>query len=173
MTSLVSKGRTGVEAPWLKKIWIRSHEAVHVVPTRKLLCQRFIQMMGGWVCFLKRQSVFWSTSTVSTNNTMHFIIWSHMIWLSKSSAPLNKHHLDQHLRDLSTDRWIEEEESDPPPMRRMALSLGSGTSQVPYPLSLNVKLFASPGGRRESWLKYHVREGKQWRYKWYIEYCNW
>ena len=42
-------------------------------------------------------------------------------------------------------------------MRTMALSLGSGTPQVPYPLSLNVKLFASPSGRRESWMKYHVR----------------
>ena len=84
---------------------------------------------------------------------MHFIIWSHLSWLS-TSAPLYKHHLDQHLRDLSTDRWGEE--VHPPPMRTMELSLGSGTPQAPCPLSLNVKLFASPGGRRERWLKYHV-----------------
>ena len=77
---------------------------------------------------------------------MHFIIWSHLSWLS-TSAPLYKHHLDQHLRDLSTELWGEE--SPPPPMRTMELSLGSGTPQVPHPLSLNVKLFASPGGRRE------------------------
>ena len=37
MTFLVSKGHTGVVCPWLEKIWIRSHEAVHLVPARKIV----------------------------------------------------------------------------------------------------------------------------------------
>ena len=69
MTSLVPKGRTGVLTPWLEKVRIWSHKAVHVVSAHKLLSPGFYG--GNW---LNVTTLLWSALQQITIITMLFMI---------------------------------------------------------------------------------------------------
>ena len=154
MTSLVSKGRTGVASPWLEKVRIWSHKAVHVVPAHKLLSLVFFSNGGNWLNVTK---LLWSALQQITIIRMLFMIASYLFYnqhYHHKFSTLHKYHPDQHLRDLLTEWWIEE--FHPPPMRTTAWFSSTATAQEPNPLALNENVgpLSLPGGRRESWWKY-------------------
>ena len=68
MTCLVSKGRTGVAMPWLEKVWIWSHKAVHVVSAHKLLSTRFF---FEWYKLIRCDKAVVIVTCIATNNNHH------------------------------------------------------------------------------------------------------
>ena len=108
------------------------------------------------VNWLDVTKLLWSTLQqikITTSFFVHAFLQSTLSSLYKFST-LHKYHPDQHLRDLSTERW--REGPHPPPMRTTALFSSTATAQEPYPLALSWKVgpLSLPGGRRESWWEY-------------------